>query len=329
MIPSSYALFLCNNYLRKEFQKMKIKNNILENLIGLTECEWKLFEYLVRRQDEKGFVYGVHNKSVCQQMKMSKQSFYNSLRGLAKKNIITYVPGTTIRYTVKKSTPNNINDNTVDEWDGLQPISIDFNVTIKGNDFSCEGAYNEGYVSLQRKMFRRKEFKKLKPNEKFLVFWFAHITNENTQSHKRKIKEFYLQYSEMLNVSKRVVRSYVENIKDFFNIWVKRGILYIKYKSEMFKKNSNQNTKNNSNYNFVEALARQLQIKKASKTQIRDTAALMKQYEESAETHGSNIKGLIIMALSACARLEKKPKNKELIPEYVHSVIRTKLSLIK
>lgn len=328
MIPSSYALFLCNN-LRKEFQKMKIKNNILENLIGLTECEWKLFEYLVRRQDEKGFIYGVHNKSVCQQMKMSKQSFYNSLRGLAKKNIITYVPGTTIKYTPKRSTPNNIDDNTVDEWDGLQPVSIDFNVTIIGNDFSYEGANNEGYVSLQRRMFKSKEFKKLKPNEKFLVFWLAHITNERTQSYKRKIKEFYSQYSEMLNVSKRAIHSYIEKIKDFFNIWIKRGILYIKYNSKMFKKNSSQNTKTNSNYNFVEALARQLQIKKASKTQIRDTAILMKQYEESAKTNGSNIKGLLIMALSACARLEKKPKNKELIPEYVHSVIRTKLSLIK
>lgn len=328
MIPSSYALFLCNN-LRKEFQKMKIKNNILENLIGLTECEWKLFEYLVRRQDEKGFIYGVHNKSVCQQMKMSKQSFYNSLRGLAKKNIITYVPGTTIRYTVKKSTPNNIDDNTVDEWDGLQPISIDFNVTIINNDFSYEGAYSEGYISIQRKMYKSNEFKKLKPNEKFLVFWLSHITNENTQSYKRKIKEFYAQYSQMLNVSKRAIHSYIENIKDFFNISLKRGILYIKYNSKMFKKDSNQNTKTNSNYNFVEALARQMRIKKASQKQIRDTAALMKQYEKSAETYGSNIKGLIIMALSACARLEKKQKNKELIPEYVHSVIRTKLSLIK
>lgn len=328
MIPSSYALFLCNN-LRKEFQKMKIKNNILENLIGLTECEWKLFEYLVRRQDEKGFIYGVHNKSVCQQMKMSKQSFYNSLRGLAKKNIITYVPGTTIKYTPKKSTPNNIDDNTVDEWDGLQPVSIDFNVTIIGNDFSYEGANNEGYVSLQRRMFKSKEFKKLKPNEKFLVFWLAHITNERTQSYKRKIKEFYAQYSKMLNVSKRAIHSYIEKIKDFFNISLKRGILHIKYNSKMFKKDSNQNTKTNSNYNFVEALARQMRIKKASQKQIRDTANLMKQYEKSAETYGSNIKGLIIMALSACARLEKKQKNKELIPEYVHSVIRTKLSLIK
>lgn len=308
---------------------MKIKNNILENLIGLTECEWKLFEYLVRRQDEKGFIYGVHNKSVCQQMKMSKQSFYNSLRGLAKKNIITYVPGTTIKYTPKKSTPNNIDDNTVDEWDGLQPVSIDFNVTIIGNDFSYEGANNEGYVSLQRRMFKSKEFKKLKPNEKFLVFWLAHITNERTQSYKRKIKEFYAQYSKMLNVSKRAIHSYIEKIKDFFNISLKRGILHIKYNSKMFKKDSNQNTKTNSNYNFVEALARQMRIKKASQKQIRDTANLMKQYEKSAETYGSNIKGLIIMALSACARLEKKQKNKELIPEYVHSVIRTKLSLIK
>ncbi len=40
---------------------MKIKNKIITKLINLTECEWKLFEYMIRRQDKEGKVFGVHN----------------------------------------------------------------------------------------------------------------------------------------------------------------------------------------------------------------------------------------------------------------------------
>ena len=69
---------------------------------------------------------------------------------------------------------------------------------------------------MQRKLFRSKEYASLKANEKFLLFWFAHLTNENTQSYKRKAKEFLGQYSSMLGVSKRVVRSYMHTLKNFF-----------------------------------------------------------------------------------------------------------------
>lgn len=54
---------------------MKIKNKILTKLTNLTECEWKLFEYMIRRQDNSGKVFGVHNKAVCQTTKMSKAEF--------------------------------------------------------------------------------------------------------------------------------------------------------------------------------------------------------------------------------------------------------------
>ena len=60
------------------------------------------------------------------------------------------------------------------------------------------------------------EYASLKANEKFLLFWFAHLTNENTQSYKRKAKEFLGQYSAMLGVSKRVVRSYMHTLKKLF-----------------------------------------------------------------------------------------------------------------
>ena len=102
---------------------MKIKNKILTKLTNLTECEWKLFEYMIRRQDNSGKVFGVHNKAVCQTTKMSKQSFYNALRGLAEKKVITYEAGVP-EYTVNPVAKHKIFGR-----------SIDYNVTITDNDF--------------------------------------------------------------------------------------------------------------------------------------------------------------------------------------------------
>lgn len=284
---------------------MKIKNKILTKLIDLTECEWKLFEYMIRRQDDSGCVFGVHNKAVCNVTNMSKQSFYNALKGLTKKEVITYVPGT-----------NN-----------MCGRSIDFNVTIINNDFSYEGAEKEGYVTLQRKLFRSKEYAKLKPHEKFLVFWFAHLTNENTQSYKRKAKEFLQQYSEMLGVTKRVVRTYMHSLKSFFAIGVKKGICYVTYLRGMFEKDYRTTQRNNVQENYISALVRQLKIKKTNDKNIKDTAYLMTQYKEAAALNGRNIKMLLTKIITKLAFSVSEPRNRELNAKYIHTILRKELAL--
>lgn len=294
---------------------MKIKNKIITKLINLTECEWKLFEYMIRRQDKEGKVFGVHNKAVCQTTKMSKQSFYNALRGLAEKKVITYEAGVP-EYTVNPVTQHKIFGR-----------SIDYNVTIIDNDFSYEGAEREGYVSLQRKLFRSKEYASLKANEKFLLFWFAHLTNENTQSYKRKAKEFLGQYSAMLGVSKRVVRSYMHTLKNFFAIGVKKGICYITYLHEKFEKDYSSNQRNNVQENYIQGLVRHMKIKKASTRDIKDTAYLMSQYDKLAEVHGRDIKLLITKIICPCARKVKEPKNRVLNAKYIHKIVRSELAL--
>ena len=54
---------------------MKIKNKIITKLINLTECEWKLFEYMIRRQDNSGKVFAVHNKADLPDYKNVKAEF--------------------------------------------------------------------------------------------------------------------------------------------------------------------------------------------------------------------------------------------------------------
>ena len=133
---------------------MKIKNAKLPELRNLTNKEMDFFLYLVRRQDLRGYVYGVHNQAVCKATGMCKQSFYSTLYSLRDKGIISYEKNT----------------------------EIDYDVVITNNDFSYPGAFHEGYVSLHRQVFHRKSFKKLKANEKYLFFELMKRTRKDTGS---------------------------------------------------------------------------------------------------------------------------------------------------
>ena len=95
---------------------MRIKYSLINKLNTLKSTEFTLFLYLAKYQQLNGLVQGVHNQTVCQETGMCKQSFYNALRGLEKKNIIS----------VTKAS------------------DIDYNVLIIGNDFTAEEAFDKG-----------------------------------------------------------------------------------------------------------------------------------------------------------------------------------------
>lgn len=276
-----------------------IKNKLLTKLKNLTQCEMDLFLYLVRRQNASGAVLGVHNKAVCKNTKMSKQSFYNALEGLQNKGIITYVKAS----------------------------KIDYNIHILDNDFSYPEAKKEGYVDLQRSVYHKKAFKKLKANEKFLVLWFIHITNENTGSHKIRVDKFYKKYMDMLGVTRRVVRSYMHSIKSFFSVEVKNGIMDIKYLHSVFKAKSEVGHRRSANENFIEVQCRRLKIKDVTYEQIKDTAYLLVQYKNYADFIGRNIELILIKAIAHAAFQTKRIKDRRLNSKYIHKIVRVELGL--
>lgn len=276
-----------------------IKNRLLLKLKNLTQCEMDLFLYLVRRQNPSGTVIGVHNKAVCRIAGMSKQSFYNALEGLQNKGIIIYTKASQIDYTVQ----------------------------ILDNDFSYQEAKKEGYVDLQRSVYHKKAFKKLKANEKFLVLWFIHITNENTGTHKIRTDKFYKKYMDMLGVTRRAIRSYMQSIKAFFSMGVKNGIMYITYLHSVFKSKSEVGHRRSANENFVETQCRRLKIKEVTYEQIKETAYLLVQYKNAAEFIGRNIEMILIKGIARAAFQAKRSKDRKLNPKYIHKIVRAELGL--
>lgn len=280
---------------RKEGEKMKIKNAKLPELRNLTNKEMDFFLYLVRRQDLRGYVYGVHNQAVCKATEMCKQSFYSTLYSLRDKGIISY----------KKNT------------------EIDYDVVITNNDFSYPGAFHEGYVSLHRQVFHRKSFKKLKANEKYLFFELMKRTRKDTGSFRVGTQKFYEVFTKLLHVTKRVIRCYLHSLRRFFSVGIKDGLYYITFLHSVFAQEEEKGEETQEYEYFTEVQCRRNQIH-YDQTELSETAILIKQYRKMViETGGTlvELKELLARAMEKSVRGLQR-KDRMLQHRYVHMLLK-------
>ena len=195
---------------------MKLKYTIVPKLNTVSAKEMDLFIYLVMNMNQfNGYVEGLYYRDVMKVTGMCKQSFYNALKGLEEKGIIR----------IKKLS------------------EIDYNVQILGNEFPDNEARKKGYVKLNRKAFRKKEFWALKAHEKYMLLEFLKGTHENSSSLKIGVKTFYDKYKKLLGVSERVIRGYLHNLRNFFSIGIKNGNYYITYLHSVFEDDSHKGKK--------------------------------------------------------------------------------------
>lgn len=172
---------------------------------NLSDCEWRAYLYLTSCQEEEtGCVEGLYYKDVMKETGMCKQSFYNALKGLSEKGIIT-------------SEKNS---------------EVDYDICITGNAIPWKGnagaTYKDGYISLSNSLFYSEGFRKLKAHEIYLALYFlkcTHCANEHS-FHQRK-KDFLSDWSRLFDVTERVVRGYLHSLKTFFTIGVKNSQYYV------------------------------------------------------------------------------------------------------
>lgn len=278
---------------------MRIKYSLLDRIKNLTSTELDFLLYIARKQDLRGCVVGVHNQDVCRNTGMCKQSFYTAMRGLEKKGVIR---------TFKAS-------------------EIDYDITILDNDFSYDGAFNEGYINLQRSVFRQKHFKKLKAKEKWMLMYFLHITHENSSSYRIGTKTFYDKFTKLLRVSGRVIRSYLHNLRRFFSIGIVKGKYFITYRHSVFKAKDEIGTERCCHENFVAAAARRNRIREVTYQSIRDTAELVKQYRQDAAVRGYDIFEILRICIRESVKDKERPKDRKLQDKYIHKLVRKTLAL--
>lgn len=280
---------------------MRLKYKLLDKMNNLKSTEMDFLLFVARFQNLKGEIIGVHHSMVTKGTGMCKQSFYTAMRGLEEKGLIA----------VRKRS------------------AIDYDVVILDNDFSYgEDAFKEGYVNLHRSIFHSKKFQKLKAHEKYMLLYFMKITHEGSGSYKIGTKTFYEKFQKELEVTDRVVRSYLHHLREFFSIGIKRGIYYITYKHRMFEKTLNKGVEAYEHEAFVEAWCRRTRIKNITDAALHDTAWLIKQYRYKAAKQGLDIYGMMKECIQKMAEQEVTAKKRCLNPKFIHTQIRKILAFV-
>lgn len=281
---------------------MRIKYKLIPKLKDLTSVEIDFFLYIAKYQQKSGWVRGVHNQDVCKHTGMCKQSFYTAMRGLEKKGIVR----------VEKNS------------------DIDYDIFILNNDFTKDGSLTkgcEGFISLDREVFHKKQFKELKAKEKWMLLYFMHCTHENTGSYRIGTANFYKKFCELLGVTKRMIRSYLHNLRYFFSVGIVKGIYYITYKRSIFHPKENIGQEKQEHEFFTAALLRRYKIRKYSTYAFEETAKLIKQYRGIAADSGYNIFSLLEEAIGKSILKDKRPKDRKLSYKYIHKLVRKALYL--
>ena len=190
---------------------MRLPIKLIEKLNNLTNCEMNMYLWLCENQNDNGAVSGIRPSDFLDIM--SKQSFYNALKGLTDKGLI--------RLGLRKK---------------RHEYKISLNeVTIVGDE------WKEGYINLNKKLFQCEDFKKLKSREKYLMLLFyvktsVAVTPSGTKAvHSIEKDTFYEKYSKLLNRSKRRIMEYLHSLKKFFNINIKLRKRTRKHQEETVK----------------------------------------------------------------------------------------------
>lgn len=260
---------------------MKYKCKYTDKLHNLTPNEWKLFYFLVQHSDEyDATVRGVYYRDVVKETGISQSGYYPALKGLEEKEII--------KVTSRDS-------------------GLDCDVYIIDNEYPTQDYQSEPYINFNLPILKSNAFQSLKAHEKFLMLTFLRCAYDKGYSLQRNVKKFYEKYTKLLNVSIRVIRSYMHNLKQFFIIGIKEGMYDITRRTELkfYKDEDKTNYKEILNYNkkaeemyFLEQMVRSECNRchiEYNKTSLFDTAKLVQTFRGRFKEHGPRISTHIVL----------------------------------
>lgn len=264
----------------------------------------KLLLWLLERKNSLGVVYGVR-VSMFKQI-MVKQSFYNALRGLIEKQIIR------IKHNVK---------------DGDYDIII-----VECSEEYCKDENGKDrYINLNREIFRSEGFQELTSKAKYMLLNLyaktsVKINSSGTRAtHDKYMNDFYLKYQSEMKRTKRRIREYLHDIKQFFNITIKKGLkgwIYVIGRTSLTysldKKTSDVATKERRKH-FVQTMFNRHKLKADDKI-IKDVAHLFITYKPENES-------IFEKRLERAIIAHSKDKNKTVSPARIHELLRIELGL--
>ena len=159
---------------------MQLAYETLLKLNNVSRTEMNIFLQCVRYQDDQGQVIGAYYRYFMKLLGFkSKQTFYNVLRSLSEKKLLTYA----------------------------QNVKGDFDIWINNPVYSKQE--KPDYIDLNKVIFQSKEFFGMKAHEKYMLLDLMRSTALNRGIRVIRVEEFYNKYCKALHVTKRVIQMYL------------------------------------------------------------------------------------------------------------------------
>lgn len=279
--------------------QQKLKSRTFEKIIqaDLTSSELNFIVYLSHFQDDTGMIKGVYYKDVCEAIKISYQTFYDVLRDLSDKGIISY----------KKK--------NYDDWD----------ITILDNDFSYANAVKEGYISMGYDIFSDPEFFSMKAPEKLLAIHIMRASAGGERRYCIGVENFYEKFRSVLGVTKRVLQGYMRSLRKFFSIGIKDRKIWVTVRKRS-KKNVSMKDKEAFSWHNSKVLFRRnrikiLEDKKAFDGIVELISQYAEQYKDKSAEYVMNAAKQSLQLRNAGIKSEYK-WNRKIIPRYVHYLLK-------
>lgn len=271
----------------------KLSNTIIDKMITmqLTSAEVNYMIFISRFQDDNGRVRGVYYRELCQEMDMSYQTFYNVKESLVKKGFITC----------------------------HKENKIDHDITIVNNIFKDKADINKGYVNTNHKIFYDKNFLKLKAGAKLLAMEIIRMSYAGKGQFKIGKQNFYDKYTKMFQVSKRVIRTYLMSLKEFFSIGIVLGNYYMRPKSQKVYRQPEQRSEADHflEHNITAAFRRQ-RIDSITGEEFSDLITIYHQHKHQALKFGKDMLNLLYHAIEQSVEVLK---DKLVRPKLIHKLI--------
>ena len=179
---------------------MQLAYETLLKLNNVSRTEMNIFLQCVRYQDEEGQVVGAYYKYFMDLLGFkSKQTFYNVLRSLSEKKLLSYT----------------------------QNVKGDYDIHVENQAYVHQE--KPDYIDLNKEIFQSKEFFRLKAHEKYMLLDLMRSTALNKGIRVIRVEEFYQKYCKALQVSKRIIQIYLHTLRKYFSVRIKDGKYFIKF----------------------------------------------------------------------------------------------------
>lgn len=285
----------------------KLSYAVLNKLIKtqVTSAEIDVLLYVSRYQNNQGVAEGIYYKSICEDLDIAYQTFYDAKESLIEKGIIS----------VEKN------------------HYLDHDITILDNDFTDPEMYHKGYINTNHELFACRQFRMMKAGAKLLAMDLMKNNLTSKKSYHCGTGKFMEQFMEKFDICKRTLQQYLKELRLLFHIGVKDKQYWITIRAfarEKQKKQENQRYRDNS----IDVAIRRNRIKEENvrPEDVKTLDSLLSQYNKEISQLESFRKFSLSEVVEKSIRtlnpgIDKRKWKRKLKPKLVHRLLRKELGL--